>query len=171
MSKVLIVSDSHGLTEELNELKRRHETVETFIHCGDSELSKNDEAVDRFVVVRGNCDYESQFKNDEIIDVHGTTFLVTHGHLYNVKSTLMNLKYKAEEVDAHIVCFGHSHLLGVEKIGDQLFINPGSLRLPRGRRERTYVVLDFKEHEVYFQVYDFDHGEMEQLRQSFSLHK
>ena len=171
MSRVLIVSDSHGLTEELTELTKRHENIETFIHCGDSELSKNDEAMDQFVVVRGNCDYESQFKNDEIVDVQGTTFLVTHGHLYNVKSTLMNLKYKAEEVGAQIICFGHSHLLGVEKIGDQLFINPGSLRLPRGRRERTYVILEFKEHEVYFYVYDFDHGEMEQLRQNFKLHK
>lgn len=171
MSKVLIVSDSHGLTEELNELKKRHKDVEKFIHCGDSELSKNDEAIDQFVVVRGNCDYESLFHHDEIIDFKGTKFLVTHGHLYNVKSTLMNLKYKAEEVNANIVCFGHSHLLGIEKIGDSLFINPGSLRLPRGRKERTYVVLNFTEQEVDFHVYDFDRGEIVQLRQSFHLHK
>ncbi len=170
MSKVLIVSDSHGLTEELNELKKRHKDVEKFIHCGDSELSKNDEAIDQFIVVRGNCDYESLFHNDEVIDFQGTKFLVTHGHLYNVKSTLMNLKYKAEEVNANIVCFGHSHLLGIEKIGNILFLNPGSLRLPRGRNERTYVVLNFTEQIVDLHVYDFDQGEIVQLRQSFQLH-
>lgn len=170
MSKVLIVSDSHGLTEELNELKKRHKDVEKFIHCGDSELSKNDESIDQFIVVRGNCDYESLFHNDEVIDFQGTKFLVTHGHLYNVKSTLMNLKYKAEEVNANIVCFGHSHLLGIEKIGNILFLNPGSLRLPRGRNERTYVVLNFTEQIVDLHVYDFDQGEIVQLRQSFQLH-
>lgn len=171
MSKVLIVSDSHGFTDELNELKKRHADVEKFIHCGDSELSRNDKAIDQFVVVRGNCDFDSQFHHDEIIDFQGTRFLVTHGHLYNVKSTLMNLKFKAEELSADIVCFGHSHLLGIEKINNRLFINPGSLRLPRGRKERTYVVLNFKEQEVYFHVYDFDGGELEQLRQCFDLHK
>jgi len=171
MAKVLIVSDSHGLTDELMELQQRHDEVEYFVHCGDSELMKNDPAIDRYTVVRGNCDWESNFQMDELVDISGTKMLVTHGHLYNVKSSLMKLTYRAEELSANIVCFGHSHLLGVEKIGEIIYINPGSLRLPRGRAERTYVILDIKEHEVYFRVYDFDQGELEELGQTFLLHK
>ena len=44
----------------------------------------------------------------------------------------MNLKYKAEEVNADIVCFGHSHVLGAEVIDGRLFLNPGSIRLATG---------------------------------------
>ena len=37
--KVLIVSDSHGLTTELEKLMENYQDeVDLFIHCGDSEL-------------------------------------------------------------------------------------------------------------------------------------
>ena len=63
--------------------------------------------------------------------------MVTHGHLFNVKSGLMKLRYKALEQNANIVCFGHSHILGIEKVDDILFINPGSIRFPReGEKKR-----------------------------------
>ncbi|UTW68917.1 metallophosphoesterase family protein [Anaerobacillus sp. HL2] len=39
--KVLIISDSHGLKEELFELLNRYEKeVDAIVHCGDSELPK-----------------------------------------------------------------------------------------------------------------------------------
>lgn len=37
--KILICSDSHGLTDELIELKKRHGDMDYYIHCGDSELT------------------------------------------------------------------------------------------------------------------------------------
>ena len=55
MGKVLIVSDSHGSLELLQELKRRHrEDVDVMIHCGDSELSEQDDAIAGFITVSGN---------------------------------------------------------------------------------------------------------------------
>ena len=54
----------------------------------------------------------------------------------------MTLAYRAEEVGADVVCFGHSHVIGVEKLNATLFINPGSLKSPRGRKEKTFVVLE-----------------------------
>src|SRR5690606_34766909 len=138
MDKVLIVSDSHGLAEELMELKNRH-SHETglMIHCGDSELSAADPAIEDFLVVRRNCDMENKFRDEIITDYAGLRFLVAHGHRYSVKRTLLRLLYRAQEVEADIVCFGHSHILGAEMVDNILFINPGSLRLPRARRERT----------------------------------
>ncbi len=39
--KVLIMSDSHGLTHEISIIKERHkQDVTAMIHCGDSELDK-----------------------------------------------------------------------------------------------------------------------------------
>ena len=90
MSKVLIVSDSHGLDRELTELKQRHRhEVDLMIHCGDSELYAGDEAIADFLVVRGNCDYERSFQNDIIAEFAGLRFFVTHGHRYSIKSSLL----------------------------------------------------------------------------------
>ncbi|MFE8703796.1 metallophosphoesterase [Cytobacillus sp. FJAT-54145] len=172
MAKVLIVSDSHGLTSELVELKNRHEhEVDLMIHCGDSELEATDNAIENFVTVRGNCDYEIRYQDDVLEETAGKKFFVTHGHLYSVKSSLISLLYRAQEHQANIVCFGHSHILGAEMVQGILFINPGSLRLPRRRMERTYVILDIKEENVYLHVFDFDQGEIMELRDTFTLNK
>jgi uncharacterized protein len=172
MSKILIVSDSHGSTELLNEIKEKHASeVDQMIHCGDSELSEDNESISGFTAVKGNCDFYGNFPEEALVEVDGYKILVVHGHLYSVKSSLLSLSYRAEETGANIVCFGHSHLLGAEKIQEVLFINPGSIMLPRGRRERTYVILELKDGKAVLQVYDFDSGEMGSLTQEFSVSK
>ncbi|MDQ0270031.1 metallophosphoesterase family protein [Cytobacillus purgationiresistens] len=170
--KLLIVSDSHGLTEELDELKARHkEEVDKWIHCGDSELSAADKSISGFTTVRGNCDAEESFPNDVVKNAGDYKLLVTHGHLYTVKSTLMKLSYRARELQANIVCFGHSHLLGAERIDNTLFLNPGSLRLPRGRKEKTYMILHLEKDTATVYVHQKDGRELEDLRSTFSLLK
>lgn len=171
MTKVLIVSDSHGWKDELQFIKSKHSDAVVMIHCGDSELMVDDDAIKGFVTVRGNCDYERGFPEDTVVDVADRKIFVTHGHHYNVKSSLMSLSYRAKEHNAEIVCFGHSHFLGIEVVDGILFINPGSIRLPRGRPERTYVILDLKEDFVDVQVYDLQKGELRALRQKFPLYK
>lgn len=49
------------------------------------------------------------------------------------------------EHEADIVCFGHSHIAYAEKIGEQLFINPGSIFLPRKYPTPSYVLLEWEE--------------------------
>jgi len=172
MSKILIVSDSHGSTEILDVLKEKHAIeVDQMIHCGDSELSEENESIKGFATVKGNCDFFGDFPEETMIEVDGYKILVVHGHLYSVKSSLLSLSYRAAEAGANIVCFGHSHLLGAEKIQDVLFINPGSVRLPRGRREKTYVILELNDEKAILHVYDFDRGEMGALTQEFSVSK
>lgn len=170
MTKVLIVSDSHGLQKELIELRKKHETeVELWIHCGDSELDGGDEAIENFSIVRGNCDFGRDFEDELIVESSGLRFFITHGHLQSVKSSLMKLLYRAEEANAQVVCFGHTHVLGAEMVRNKLFINPGSLRLPRERKERTYVVLDIQGNKAEFHVFDFDQGEMIELKRTFEF--
>jgi len=167
--KVLITSDSHGLKDELILLKEQHKDVDYFIHCGDSELSFNDKAISGFHVVRGNCDFDSNFPNDLIVEAGSDRIFVTHGHLYSVKSTLSKLYYKALENHANIVCFGHSHILGFEMIEGILFINPSSLLMPRSRRERTYIILETTEKERLLHVFEF--GGQEIMTESFPINQ
>lgn len=143
--KVLIVSDSHGLTKELEELQSRHRNdVDAMIHCGDSELASSGKELENFLVVRGNCDFDNDLPKEQLKQIDGIQFYITHGHFYNVKTSLMNLRYRAEEVGAEIVCFGHSHIAGAELIDGILFINPGSIRLPRVRNDKTYAILEIE---------------------------
>lgn len=168
--KVLILSDSHGLTKELLDIKERHKNdVEFMLHLGDSELSSQSEEMSGFSVVRGNCDFDSNYPNDMIVLLNGQKVYLTHGHLYNVKMSLMNLSYRAREVGASIVCFGHSHIAGAELIDDVLFINPGSFRLPRMRKERTYVIVevDYNQADVVF--YDSEGKVVEELSTKVNL--
>jgi len=172
MSKILIVSDSHGSTEILDVIKEKHASeVDQMIHCGDSELTEDNHSINGFTTVKGNCDFYGDFPEEAMVGVDGYKILVVHGHLYSVKSSMLSLSYRAEEMGANIICFGHSHLLGAERIQDMLFINPGSIRLPRGRLERTYVILELKGESAVLHVYDYDSGKIGSLTQEFIVSK
>ena len=142
MNEVIIVSDSHGLTKELQSIAARHKTKEK-IHCGDSELQVDSEYMAPYQTVKGNCDWNADFPEEQLIEMDGLKIYVTHGHLYGVKSSLLQLQYRAEELGADIVCFGHSHIAYAEKIGDILYINPGSIRYPNRTKKPSYVALSW----------------------------
>ncbi|GLB58414.1 metallophosphoesterase [Cytobacillus sp. NCCP-133] len=169
--KLLVVSDSHGLTADLKRIRERHSDMDLMIHCGDSELQADDDSINGYTVVRGNCDFDAGFPEDRVEKAGGLLIFVTHGHRYSVKSTLMNLSYRAREIDADIVCFGHSHFLGAAMEEGILFINPGSIRLPRGRKEKTYVILEAEGKEILLDIYDLTGGKIPELTQKFSLAK
>ena len=161
--ELIIVSDSHGLTEELTMIKERHVNVSTFIHCGDSELDTTSPYLSGYKVVRGNCDYDQTLPLELLIEKEQERILVTHGHLNGVKTSLMGITYRAEESNATICCFGHSHLLGIEKIGQTLFINPGSIRIPRGRKEKTYIHLQKVEETYNITIYTLEGSIYQQI--------
>mgnify|MGYP003448124801 CR=1 FL=1 len=169
--KILVVSDSHGARQTLLNLKERYEhEVDAMVHCGDSELQSDDPALQNFIYVKGNCDIDAHFSSESVRDIGGYRFFITHGHLYNVRMTLQNLSYKAEEVGANIVLFGHTHHVGSELGVDQvLYVNPGSILLPRGRVEKTYAILHLKEKEVIVNIYDYEGNYMKDLSASYIM--
>jgi uncharacterized protein len=169
MAKALIVSDSHGLKEELLSIKKRHEDeVELMIHCGDSELLSHSKELSDFVAVQGNMDYLGEDLPAERIELlGGKCIYITHGHLYNVKMSHMSLAYRAEETGAAIVCFGHSHVAEAYEREGLILINPGSIRLPRGTFEKTYCILDVQEKETKVIFYSSDGNQIENLTKIF----
>ncbi|MBL4951203.1 metallophosphoesterase [Neobacillus sp. YIM B02564] len=169
MCKVLIVSDSHGLTKELEVIRERHsQEVDLFIHCGDSQLMPDHKAITGYLTVAGNCDF-GDYPLELFPNIAGKKFYITHGHHYSVKSSLMKLKFKAQEVNADIVCFGHSHVLGAEVVDGTLFVNPGSIRLPRGHFDKTYVILELNNDSVSMKVYEVNGRELPSLARGFML--
>lgn len=171
MPKVLIMSDSHGLTDEVEEIKARHSSdVDAMIHCGDSELDYDSKPLEHFHYAKGNCDFDPEMSDHQVVEIEGITFFVTHGHLLRIKSTLMPLYYKAKEAGAQVACFGHSHIAGAEKVEDLLLINPGSIRLPRDHKEPSYTILSWDASEqATLQYYHTDGRPMKDLKLETTL--
>ncbi|WP_167629486.1 metallophosphoesterase [Listeria valentina] len=171
--KLVVVSDSHSERDCLMHLKEKYEgSVDALIHCGDSELSKDDPAIQGFETVRGNCDFGPDFPNERVLDIDGYRIFVTHGHLYNIKMTLMNLRYRARELKADFVFFGHSHELGAEMMDNALVLNTGSISLPRGAiRVKTYALIESVPEGVLVKFMDDQDQELTELTQIFPLFK
>ncbi|MGA3676914.1 metallophosphoesterase [Lysinibacillus agricola] len=148
--QILVMSDTHGDSDVIEKVRGFYPKVDTFIHCGDSELPFSHKALDDMKKVRGNCDIDQAFPDEAVFDIEDVTVFLTHGHLFNVKTSILSLSYRAKEVDAQIVCFGHSHILAAEMIEDVLFLNPGSLLKPRGRKEKSFALVEIED--TYFEV-------------------
>ncbi|MEC1472229.1 metallophosphoesterase [Bacillus haynesii] len=168
--KVLIVSDSHGLEDELEMIAERHgKETDLIIHCGDSELVPSHPALSSYLTVKGNCDFYGEFKDEIVVPVESRKLFFTHGHLYGIKQSLLNVYYRAEELGADIICFGHSHIAGSELMDGKLLINPGSIRLPRVRKEKTYAILNIDKDNATVRFYDLDGREVESLTNHVQL--
>lgn len=139
------------------------------IHCGDFCTSVEALPDVSMTVVQGNCDWEDVPK-EAVWEAAGLRIYVTHGHRYQVKTSLLPIRYRAEEVDAHIACFGHSHIPVCEQANGRLFINPGSIAYPRGFRVPTYAVLETDVNGKVHVTYCKTSGEaIEELGGSFVL--
>jgi predicted phosphodiesterase len=69
--KYLVVSDNHGNRDVLVDLVHVWEKkIDGMFHCGDSELKEDDTLWQKFVVVKGNCDYSPEYKKETAI-AHG----------------------------------------------------------------------------------------------------
>lgn len=161
MYKLLIVSDSHGLTEALETIRDRHKEVDAAIHCGDSELQKESRFLEKYTVVKGNCDWGADFPDVSQMEVGGLKVVITHGHLYDVKSTMQSIQYLGIEQEADIVCFGHSHIAYAEETDNRLYLNPGSIRLPKRYKKASYAIVEWEvPEEVTVRFYEVDGTEI-----------
>ncbi|HZJ85255.1 MAG TPA: metallophosphoesterase [Syntrophomonadaceae bacterium] len=146
--KIAVVGDTHGrieaITRELKKIAINH-----FIFTGDfySDAKRiSHHAQTSFDGVLGNCDpYDHNLHEELFLEIADKKIYIVHGHQYNVKRDLHRLFYRAQELGAHIVIYGHTHMANCEYIEDILFINPGSPSRPRGGSEATYILLEIGE--------------------------
>lgn len=141
-----MVSDTHGYNDNLVKVLEREKPIDLLIHCGDVSMTEYELATLADVpvhVVSGNCDYFYDLSPVSIFDYHGHKIFVTHGHNYKVDWGYDNLCYRAQELKADIVMFGHTHVPVYKEIEGVTIINPGSLSRPRQiGGEPTYAVLE-----------------------------
>ena len=66
------------------------------------------------------------FGEENIFEIEGKKFFLTHGHLYDVKRSLNSIKEMAKKLKANLVIFGHTHKPYIEYYEDEILFNPGA---------------------------------------------
>lgn len=155
MKKVMCISDIHGNIECLKQVlnKYKEESAEKLLILGDfsgygflssadfevAELLNN--MAGSIIAVKGNCDssradelfhFALPYTRDFILN--DTTITLTHGHIYNRNNLPENC--------GKIFLFGHTHVCNIEKMGEKIIANPGSISKPRNRSKKSYLIMD-----------------------------
>ena len=168
--KILFISDIHGIKTNLEKIKERFNELkcDKLVVLGDlyyiGPRNKMIEGYDikyvhefletfkdKLICIRGNCDSEVDitFSSFPIISELGIIstlnedLYLTHGHIYNESN------WKKTN---SILIYGHLHIPFIKEIETNIYINPGSISLPKTEVGPTY--LFFNEEE--FIIYDLD---------------
>ena len=142
--KILLVSDTHGRDERLEEVLKL-EKPDFLCHMGDLEGSEDHIRVITkcpLAMVSGNNDFWTDLNPEVTFELHGFRIFMTHGHYYYAHSGNEQLKSAGRRNGADIVLFGHTHRPTLEWDKDIIVANPGSLTFPRQEKRRpSYMVL------------------------------
>lgn len=165
--KLMVISDIHGLKTNLELIKEKYYKLkcDKLIVLGDIYYSSirntmlsvyDPEYIEEFlkgfkdnlICIRGNCDSEQDInrnyfvttKTIENISIAGKNVYFTHGHIYNDEN--WNKRNT-------ILIFGHYHVPFIKKIDETIFINPGSISLPRGGSNSSYLIIDNDKYTIF----------------------
>ena len=130
MTRVLVVSDSHGDRARLAEILEMNPRARWIIHLGDGAREAEDHLCcltgKNICRVSGNCDFDPELAPEALCKIEGMTVFVCHGHTRGVKHSLSELYYAARERGARLALFGHTHEPLCEEREGLLMFNPGS---------------------------------------------
>ena len=177
--KLLICSDIHGDIECMNKILEifNKDAYDRLVILGDilyhgprNDLPENyapkkviealNAVSDKVLAVRGNCDTEVDqmvlsfpiLSDYAMLFLDGVRVYLTHGHKYS-PTTPPPLQ------SGDVMLYGHTHVLKIEYIGDNVFINPGSITLPKESNPRTYMCYENAE----FTIFDFYGNKIKQI--------
>ena len=157
--KYLVLSDIHGSAAYLKKFMEiaKEENPDKIILLGDvyyhgprnalpegyapmevAELLNS--VADKIICVRGNCDAEvdqmiSKFEFNEKyeLEVSGIKFLFVHGQ---------HLDFQNLPKEYSVVFGGHTHISGITDYDGIIYVNPGSLSIPKGGTTNGYAKID-----------------------------
>lgn len=144
--RILLISDSHGNNDAVDELIAKWPNVDLYLHAGDSE--SHPRSIYPFRTVRGNCDYSFDMQEELLIPTPFGNILMRHKKEITAK--------KLEEKDVKVYIYGHTHVPECVKRKGVAFINPGSIAYPRSEFGSTYMVLDMNDKLIDVKLYGFE---------------
>ena len=163
--KLMIASDIHGSAFYCKEMIRAYheEKADRLLLLGDllyhgprNDLPKEYQpktVIDMLngikedlLCVKGNCDTEVDqmvlnfpiFAEYCIIYMQGRMIFATHGHHFNPDNAPMLKK-------GDILLSGHTHIPKIEQYENFLYLNPGSVSIPKEESSHSYMILSDEE--------------------------
>lgn len=151
--KLLVISDIHGDYKTFKNILEK-EKYDEIVILGDLfsytyDYNHNNEKIidllknnkNKLILIKGNCDcfinYEANDLNaHDIINLNLNNYMVTltHGHIYNKNNLPNNF--------GNIFISGHTHISCIQKEKKTIFLNPGSISIPRNNSKKSYLILD-----------------------------
>ena len=159
--KLLIASDIHGSAEHCEQLFSawEREKPDKILLLGDClyhgprnhlpedyDTKRTMEVLNslksHIISVRGNCDSEVDqmvlefplLADYAVVEVAGRLMYATHGH----KFTPQNLPLQPGDIFIQ----GHTHVPCCKKYGEILWLNPGSVAIPKENSHHQYIIYD-----------------------------
>lgn len=94
---------------------------------------------EHILCIKGNCDAEVDemvlnfpLVNAKDVLLNGIQCHLEHGHHLD----------KEKDYAAQVIFYGHTHIASIEKYEQKIFINPGSITLPKENTKRSFLILD-----------------------------
>lgn len=105
------------------------------------------------LAVRGNCEAEVDqmvlefpcLADYSILEINNKTIFATHGHLYGETTP-------PPHKNGDILLCGHTHIPAFAEYEDYIYINPGSVSIPKENSNHGYMIFD----ENGFSLKDFE---------------
>lgn len=178
--KALFISDIHGIYQNLEYIENiiKKEKIEKLIVLGDLYYcgptysyiyEVNSQKVKDFltkhrdilICMKGNCDSDVDLKvsdfpicnNLSLLYIDNINIYITHGNEYNQEK---NSKFNSKDV----LVYGHEHIPYIKKNNDMIYINVGSISLPRNNNKPTYMIYENKT----FTIYNIDEQVVDKIK-------
>ena len=132
MTKILVISDSHGSYWRLREAIENEPTAKIVFFLGDGERDIEKAEADFpekfFHKVQGNCDWGSMLPISVLDEIEGKRIYACHGHSHLVKYGTVDLVAAAKENNCSVALYGHTHQPVAQYVDGTLLFNPGSIK-------------------------------------------
>lgn len=109
MTKIVVMSDTHGDRFYFNVIAPVVESCDILIHLGDGNKDCMSFATQaQKVLIRGNNDFSGE--EQSILEVGNHKLFLTHGHRYDVDAGSKKLSIEARRLGCDIALYGHTHM-------------------------------------------------------------
>lgn len=130
--KIIVMSDSHGAASRLMRIGRIHGDADAFLFLGDGwrdfDDFKNEFQSKYCAAVKGNCDLGCTEDSIRTLYLGEKKILMSHGHLFGVKSGIGGMRAKALSNGCDIMLYGHTHEAFTDYADGLYVMNPGSVK-------------------------------------------
>ena len=155
--RILVISDTHGETDKAEDILRNHDDIDLIIHLGDyfRDAQKISASFPNIAIeyIYGNSDFMiGDIPAEKLLECAGKKIFITHGHRYSVKWDYDKLHRKAQETEADLLLFGHTHVAEIIRTMDYIIMNPGSISDSRGDSTESYALVDINGDEMQVKI-------------------